>query len=412
MAIFKRELYLNALRKWRHRDLVKVLTGIRRCGKSTILETFRDELLAGGIDASSICYINFEDPDTPEFSSWRDAWAYIKSMLANEGQKYVFLDEIQRLVEFEKLVDGLLSKKDIDVYITGSNAYLLSGELATYLSGRYVEINVQPLSFAEYCAAKGASSDLARHYADYIRYGAFPYVLLLADDTSLVPGYLDGVYNTVLVKDVLQRKKLSDVSLVNRVAEFLFDNIGNTTSVRNIAGAITSSGIKTSGATVDGYLKSLCEAFLFREAPRYDIRGRELLQTCSKYYASDIGLRSRSLGFRVGDTGRILENIVYLELLRRTPKVYVGQHDGREVDFVTSSGGELHYYQVAETVRDEKTRKREFAPLQAIRDNYPKTLITLDEDPQANLDGIRQVNAYEFLLESVPLVVSPAKTGK
>ena len=404
MSIFRRDLYLNALGKWRDKDVIKVLTGIRRCGKSTLLELFREDLLSGGVAESNIVFINFEDPEIPDFKGWRDVWDYIKPRLADKGRNYVFLDEIQRIEEFEKLVDGLSSRKNIDVYITGSNAYLLSGELATYLSGRYVEIAVQPLSFAEYCQAKNVKGDYPRHYSNYVRFGSFPYALTLADESELIPDYLDGIYNTVLVKDVLKRKRLSDAGLVDRVARFLFDNIGNVSSVRNMAGVLSNSGVKTNANTVNGYLDALCQAYLFRKAQRFDIRGKELLQTCCKYYAADLGLRARALGHRVGDTGRILENVVYIELLRRSSNVFVGQHDGREVDFVTRDGGDLHYYQVSETVRSVETMKREFAPLLAIRDNYPKTLITLDEEPRASLDGIKQINAYEFLLETRPLM--------
>lgn len=398
MSIFRRNQYLDALCEWRDKDVIKVLTGIRRCGKSTLLELFREDLLSSGVAESSIVFINFEDPDVPDFKVWRDVWDYIKPRLAANGRNYVFLDEIQRVEEFEKLVDGLSARKNIDVYITGSNAYLLSGELATYLSGRYVEIAVQPLSFAEYCQAKNVKGDYPRHYSNYVRFGSFPYSLTLGDESELISDYLDGIYNTVLVKDVLKRKRLSDAGLVERVARFLFDNIGNVSSVRNMAGVISNSGIKTNANTVDGYLDALCQAYLFRKAQRFDIRGKELLRNGCKYYAADMGLRARALGHRVGDTGRILENVVYLELLRRSVNVFVGQHDGKEVDFVTRDGGDLHYFQVSETVRSAETRAREYAPLLAIRDNYPKTLITLDEEPRASLDGIQQINAYEFLL--------------
>ena len=225
-----------------------------------------------------------------------------------------------------------------------------------------------------------------------------PYAVSLRDDPGLVGDYLDGIYNTVLVKDVLRRKKLSDVGLVDRIARFLFDNIGNITSLRNIAASLSTNGIRTNGNTVDGYVESLCDAFLFRKAERYDIRGKGLLSSGCKYYAADIGLRYRLSGNRAGDSGRILENIIYLELLRRSNNVLVGHHDGREVDFVTRDGDDVRYYQVAETVRETATRDREFASLMAIRDHYPKTLITLDEDLPSTLNGVRQINAYEFLL--------------
>ena len=398
MELYDRPHYLNRLKKWRDHDMIKVITGVRRAGKSTLLEIYRNWLEESGVSRDRMVAVNFEDPDIPEFSNWREAWDYLKPLLLKNGRTYVFLDEIQRVPEFEKLVDGLHSRKTTDIYITGSNAYLLSGELATYLSGRYVEIMMQPLSFGEYCAALKVKSDLARHYVSYLRNGSFPYALSLGGDPTLVADYLDGIYNTVLVKDVLRRRRMADVGLVDRVARFLFDNIGNVTSLRGISGSLNALGAKTNANTVDGYVEALCDAFLFRKARRYDIRGKAVLSSGCKYYAADIGLRTRLCGNKVGDTGRILENVVYLELLRRSNTVMVGQHDGREVDFVVRAGSDIRYYQVSETVRAEETRKREFAPLLAIADNYPKTLVTLDEDPPLDIDGVRQVNAYDFLL--------------
>ena len=398
MELFDRPSYLNRLKKWRDHDMIKVITGVRRAGKSTLLEVYRNWLEESGVSRDRMVAVNFEDPDVPEFSNWREAWNYLKSQLADKGRTYVFLDEIQRVPEFEKLVDGLHSRKTTDIYITGSNAYLLSGELATYLSGRYVEIMMQPLSFGEYCAALKVESDWARHYVAYLKNSSFPYALSLGGDSTLVADYLDGIYNTVLVKDVLRRRRMADVGLVDRVARFLFDNIGNISSLRGISGSLNALGAKTNANTVDGYVEALCDAFLFRKARRYDIRGKAVLSSGCKYYAADIGLRTRLCGNKVGDAGRILENVVYLELLRRSNTVMVGQHDGREVDFVVRDGSDVRYYQVSETVRAEETRKREFAPLLAIADNYPKTLVTLDEDPPLDIDGVRQVNAYDFLL--------------
>lgn len=396
--LIARPSYVEHLLKWRDRDVVKVVTGVRRCGKSTVLELFRNELLRSGVASDRIVAIDFEDPDTPDFGSWRKVWNWIKPRLKDGGTTYVFLDEVQRIPEFEKLVDGLHARRGIDVYITGSNAYMLSGELATHLSGRYVEIPMQPLSFREWCDAVGATGDWARRYVEYLRFGSFPYVLSLDRDMRLVGDYLDGIYNTVLVKDVLRRKKLSDAGLVDRIARFLFDNIGNQTSLRNVAGSLSSGGFKTNGNTVEGYVDALCDAFLFRKAARYDIRGKELLSGGCKYYAADIGLRYRLSGNRAGDAGRILENVVFLELLRRSPNVLVGRQDGREVDFVTRDGDRVHYWQVAETVRDAATREREYVPLLSIRDHHPKTLLTLDEDLPSVRDGIRCVNALDFLL--------------
>ena len=399
MDYVKRPYYVQRLERWRDCDLIKVVTGVRRCGKSTVLEMYRDKLRKAGVVDRQMVALNFEDPDTPEFPAWRDVWNYIRPRIVKDGKTYVFLDEVQRVPEFEKLVDGLHSRKNIDVYITGPNAYLLSGELATYLSGRYVELKMQPLSFREYCDAVGGEGDYARKYVDYLRRSSFPYAVSLGKDVGLVGDYLDGIYNTVLVKDVLRRKRLSDVGLVDRIARFLFDNIGNVTSLRNIAASLSVGGSTTNGNTVEGYVDALCDAFLFRKAERYDIRGRELLSSGCKYYAADIGLRYRLSGNRAGDSGRVLENVVYLELLRRSGNVLVGQHDGKEVDFVTRDGDAVHYYQVSETVRDETTREREFAPLLSIRDHYPKTVITLDEDLPSSRNGVRQINALNFLLD-------------
>lgn len=398
MTYIDRPFYTHWLERWRDHDLIKVVTGIRRCGKSTLLALFRKKLAESGVSEKQMVVLNFEDPDTPAFDTWRDIWNDIKLRLSKHERTYIFLDEVQRIPQFERLVDGLHARADIDVYITGSNAYMLSGELATYLSGRYVGLRMQPLSFREYCTAVGAQGDYAAQYLDYLRFSSFPYAVSLGRDAGLVGTYLDGIYNTVLVKDVLQRRRLSDAGLVDRIARYLFDNIGNVTSLRNIAGSLSTGGMKTNGTTVESYVAALCDAFLFWKAERYDIRGRELLSSGCKYYASDIGLRYRLLGNRSGDSGHILESVVYLELLRRSRNVMVGQHGGREVDFVTRDGDDVRYYQVAETVRDAATREREFAPLLSIRDHHPKTLITLDMDLPADNNGVRQINAYDFLL--------------
>lgn len=398
MPLHNRPYYIDRLWKWRDKEPVKVVTGVRRSGKSAILELYREKLLLSGVSAKQIVAFNFEDPNLPEFTNWHEVWELIKPRLNKNKVIYIFLDEVQRVPEFEKLIDGLQTLKNTDVYITGSNAYMLSGELATLISGRYVEIAMQPLSFKEYCDIKKIHGDYARHYVDYLRQSSFPYTLSLDADMTLISDYLDGIYNTILVKDVLKRKQRSDATLVDRTARFLFDNIGNITSIRNVANVLTSNGVKTNGNTVDGYVDALCDAFLFRKAQRYDIRGKEVLASGCKYYAADMGLRYRITGNRAGDTGRILENIIYLELIRRSRNVMVGQHDGKEIDFVTNDGGDLHYYQVAETVRDDATREREYGALRSIHDHHPKTLITLDDDLPMNTDGIRQINAFQFLI--------------
>jgi predicted AAA+ superfamily ATPase len=334
----------------------------------------------------------------PEFKTWKEAWIFIKSNLLENQKTYLFLDEVQRVPEFEKLVDGLHSRKELDIYITGSNAYLLSGELATFLSGRYIELKMQPLSFKEYCDALHVTGDYARHYMNYQQMSSFPYALALNNEKELIGDYLEGIYNSVIIKDVLSRKRLMDASLIDRLCHFLFDNIGNVTSLRNIANCINALGIKTCSTTIDSYLDALCDAFLFYKVQRYDVKGKAFLQSGYKYYAADIGLRYHKLGHRPGDSGHILENIIYLELLRRSSNVFIGCCGANEIDFITRDGADVHYYQVSETLRDDQTRKREFAPLLALKDHHPKTVITLDEDPKSNLDGVQQINVYDFLL--------------
>lgn len=400
MELFKRPYYLNRLLQWRDRPIIKVITGIRRCGKSTLLKLFRQELITLGVKECQFVVCNFEDPDMPDFRSWKEAWEWIKPKIVPNVRMYIFLDEVQRVPEFEKLVDGLHSRDNLDVYITGSNAYLLSGELATFLSGRYVELRMQPLSFREYCTALHATGDYAHHYRNYLQEGSFPYVIALNHEMHLVGDYLDGIYHSVLIKDVLSRKRIADASLVERICHFLFDNIGNVTSLRNMANCISALGVKTTSITIDGYIDALCDAFLFYKVPRYDVRGKAILQSGHKYYAADLGLRYRLLGHRPGDSGHALENIIYLELLRRSANVFVGNTGASEIDFITRDGGEIHYYQVTESLRDPETRAREFAPLLALRDHYPKTIITLDDEPLANLEGVQQINVYDFLLNA------------
>lgn len=400
MKMITRPFYLEKLLKWRDKALIKVVTGIRRCGKSTLLEQFRSELLKTGVSQKQIVALNFESPELADVANWSEVWNLIKPKLRPNKTTYVFLDEIQRVPEFQKLVDGLHVQPNVDVYITGSNASLLSGELATFLSGRYVEIKMHPFSFAEYCSAVNAAGDYSRHYANYVRYSSFPYAPMLEMDDDMTASYLDGIYSTVLVKDVLQRRKMTDASMVDKIVRYLFDNIGNVTSLRNMSNCLSAGGSKTNANTVDGYVDLLCGAFIFHRARRWDVRGKEFLQSGCKYYAADLGLRTRAIGNRVGDAGRILENVVFLELLRRFGNVMVGSHLGKEIDFVTRSSSDVHYWQVSETVRDESTRAREYAPLLAIRDHHPKTLLTLDEDLPAQMDGIRQINAFDFLLQS------------
>lgn len=312
---------------------------------------------------------------------------------------YVFFDEIQHVERFPDVVNSLYIKSDVDVCITGSNAYMLSSEIATLLSGRYVEIPMLPLSFREYLEGRGDTGDLPGMYADYIASSSFPYALDL-DTSAQVTDYLGGVYNTIIVKDIITRKKIADVMMLESVVRFAADNIGNMLSTKRIADIMTADGRKIDQKTVERYISALCETFVLYQARRYNIRGGQFLKTLEKYYLVDMGLRRTLLGNRSFDAGRILENVVYLELLRRQKKVYVGKMDNLEVDFVAMDEEGIDYYQVAATVRDERTLQRELAPLRRIDDQYPKVILTLDEDPDADYAGIRRTNALRWLVDS------------
>ena len=313
-----------------------------------------------------------------------------------DKMNYVFLDEVQLVNDFQRACDSLYILKNVDLYITGSNAGLLSGELATLLSGRYVEIKMLPLSFKEYVSVVG-ESDLSRKYRDYLMNSSFPYTLELSKRKDIL-AYLDGIYTSIVLKDIVKRKKIADVAVLESVIRFMFDNIGNLCSATKIANTLKSGGKGASVHTVDNYLNALCESFVLYKVGRYDIKGKQFLQTQEKYYLADIGLRYYLLGTKPADTGHILENIVYLELLRRGYEIYVGKQDSTEVDFIAINDIGTEYYQVALTVRDENTLKRELTPLDSISDHNPKYLLTLDDDPPVSYNGIRQLNALEWLL--------------
>lgn len=323
-------------------------------------------------------------------------YEYVTERLADGKRTYVFLDEIQSVPQFQKTVDSLFIKDNVDVYITGSNAHMLSGDLATLLSGRYIEINMLPLSFAEYYELKGGGKREA--FTSFYLTGAFPQVAIIADD-DVRADYVRGIYNTVLLKDIVTRKKIADVELLESVVRFLFDNIGNIVSSNKIADSLTSYGRKTASATVENYIGALMDAFVLYKAPRYDVRGKQHLKSLEKYYSADVSLRHLVLGSRNRDIGRILENIVYLELIRRGYTVQIGKMGELEIDFVAISGDKKAYYQVAASVMDPHTLEREFAPLKKIKDHYPKMVLTMDDLP-AGQDGIEQRNIIEFLLEA------------
>ena len=412
MIRIDRKEYLDFLVKSKDRQIIKVVSGVRRCGKSTLFEIYKDFLLENGVAKNQIISINFEDMDYEELTDYKKLYEYIKSKMIEDKRNYIFLDEIQHVDKFEKVVDSLFIKENTDLYITGSNAYFMSGELATLLSGRYIELKMLPLSFKEYYQAKleyekleqkenRISKTLIQYYNEYIVNSSFPYTLQLDSDLKNIHEYLSGIYNSVLLKDIVARLKISDVMRLESVVKYIFDNIGNLTSLSKIANTLTSMGRKTDAKTIEKYIRGLTDSLLVHEVSRYNIKGKEFLSTLSKYYVTDLGLRQMILGNRNIDMGHILENVIYLELLRRKGNVYVGQFDKNEIDFVVINSNEIEYYQVALTVLDENTLKRELDAFKNIKDNYPKYLITLDDVMvNTDYDGIKVVNALEWLLRN------------
>ncbi|MFA3799375.1 ATP-binding protein [Leptotrichia hongkongensis] len=410
MIRIDRKEYLDFLVKSKDRQIIKVVSGVRRCGKSTLFEIYKDFLLENGVEKNQIISINFEDMDYEELTDYKKLYEYIKSKMIGDKKNYIFLDEIQHVDKFEKVVDSLFIKENTDLYITGSNAYFMSSELATLLSGRYIELKMLPLSFKEYYQAKleyekleqkenRTLKTLIQYYNEYIVNSSFPYTLQLDSDLKNIHEYLSGIYNSVLLKDIVARLKISDVMRLESVVKYIFDNIGNLTSLSKIGNTLTSMGRKTDVKTIEKYIRGLTDSLLVHEVSRYNIKGKEFLSTLSKYYVTDLGLRQMILGNRNIDMGHILENVIYLELLRRKDNVYVGQFDKNEIDFVVINSNEIEYYQVALTVLDENTLKRELDAFKNIKDNYPKYLITLDDVMvNTDYDGIKVVNALEWLL--------------
>ena len=387
------------LRALRDKAIIKVITGVRRCGKSTLMQLFQKELLQSGVSEKQIISINFEDYDFVELRNAKALYQYVVARLVEGVPNYVFLDEIQHVDNYADVVDALFVKENVDLYITGSNAYLLSSEIATLLSGRYVELQLLPLSFKEYVNATGNTNDLERKYADYITFSSFPYAMAFDREVQMTNDYLRGIYSTIVLKDVMHRHSIGDAMMLENVMAFMADNIGNTLSVKKIADTLTSAGKKVDVKTIEKYLSALCQSFILYPAKRYNIKGRQLLKTMEKYYLVDVALRNTLLGSANADFGRILENVVYLELLRRYPNVYIGKTDAFEIDFVAVNMQEVAYYQVTATVRDEATLERELHPLKMVKDNYPKTILSLDVAPVAYHNGIKIQNVLDWLLE-------------
>lgn len=395
-----RNEYISQLEAYKDKQIIKVITGLRRSGKTTLMEIYEDKLIASGVSPDQIIHYNFEEVDNDYISDYRTLYQEVKARLIPDKMNYIILDEVQYVNGFERAVDSLFIKKNCDVYITGSNSKLLSGDLATLLSGRYVEINVLPLSFKEYVLAKGRENErLEFLYTDYLRNSSFPFALQLDEDWA-IRQYLSSIFDSVVLKDIVARRKSLDVSILNRIIRFLFDSIGSESSSSSIAGMLTSTGRKISIPTADVYLEAIAESFLFYKAERYDIKGKNLLKTNPKYYAADLGLRCAILGSKPGDNGHMLENVVYLELLRRGYKAYVGKTGKAEVDFVALGENGPEYYQVAYTVQDAdgSTLERELRPLLSISDHNPKYLLTMDYGAVVNHSGIRQVYVLDWLM--------------
>ena len=402
----ERKEYLDQLIQWKDEQVIKVVTGIRRCGKSTLLTQYQDWLKARGISEEQIVSINFEELEYEELLDYKKLYAYLKARLVTGAKTYMFLDEIQKVVAFEKVVDSLYVKPDVDIYITGSNAYMLSGDLATLLTGRYVEIKMLPLSFREFLSVTKLDKD--RGFAEYMRTGGLPYLAVMDRTPQKVETYLEGIYNTVIVRDIEDRqarkesdptkRKVTDITLLKTIAKYLASVVGSPISIRSITDYLISSGRKVSPNTVDDYVEVLTESFIFYPAERFDIVGKQLLKVNKKMYIVDLGLRNHILPRRNYDLGFSFENMVYFELLRRGYKVMIGKVGNTEVDFVAEKQGAYTYFQVTADMTAEETFEREMRPLTLIRDNYEKIVLTADHLTAGNYNGIHVKNLSDWLL--------------
>lgn len=399
--MIERKEYLDQLIASREKNIIKVITGVRRCGKSTLFELYIDYLKSTGVTDDQIISVNLEDIDYEHLLNYKALYEYVKERLQKGKYTYVFIDEALSCKGFEKAVDSLYIKPNVDVYITGSNAYMLSGELATLLSGRYITIEMLPLSFKEYCTAQtGNGKSMSENFNDYLRFGSFPYIAQLERNNAAVTPLIDGIYNTILIKDVAKRKGITDVSLLENIVRFVASSIGSPISTKKISDTINSSGRRISVNTVDSYLRVLTDGYILYKTDRYDIKERQFLKTLGKYYIVDTGIRNLLLSSAESDIGHLIENVVYLELKRRGYKVNIGKMLENEIDFVASNMDGRTYYQVSASVLDAGTLERELAPLRKIPDNHPKLLLTLDEvGAGSNYEGIRQINLLHWLLE-------------
>lgn len=391
--------YINYLNKFKDMPLIKVISGVRRCGKSTLFLQYIEYLKSNNIDDDHIIFINFEDLEYEELTDYKMLYNFINNKIVDDKSYYIFLDEIQNVEKYEKTVDSLLIKGNCDIYITGSNAYMLSSELSTLLSGRYIEIKMFPLSFKEYVSYyKDVNNNYEDLFNKYINSSSYPFSINFKEE-NLLNKYLEDIYNSIIIKDISLRIKKLDISLLHRIVKFMFDSIGSILSINKIANKLTSDGYKVDNKTVSKYIEVLTESMLFYKAERYDVKGKNILSSLEKYYVVDIGIRQIKLGRNYTDLGHIIENIVYLELMRRNYNVYIGYFTNAEIDFVAIKNGEIEYYQVCLSLLNEEVLKREVKSLKMINDNYPKYIISMDKvGTNYNIDGIKHVNLIDWLM--------------
>ena len=402
MSMIYRTEYMQRLKAFKDNKIIKVITGLRRSGKSTLLEMFRDELLETGVQLEQIQYINFELMKYDCVRNYKQLYDLVLAKILPEKKNYLFFDEIQQVSGWEKTINSLSLECDVDIYVTGSNAYLLSSELATLISGRYVEIKMLPLSFKEYYSYyRGTGKSREELFNNYLKYGGMPQLLSLPQDELTIRTFLSSIYDTVILKDVLGRNKLKDIDLLKRVYAFLCGNVGSITSTNSMSKYIANQAKLDRAlrpATIGNILEMLENAFIVYRANRYDVKGKEVLKSLEKYYLADTGLKNTIVGYNLENYGHSIENVVYLELLRRGYQVYVGKNDTKEIDFVAISKEEIRYFQVTETLAGKATQEREIAPLRSTHDFYEKTIITGDKTYITNVNGIKIVNIIDFLL--------------
>lgn len=401
--MIQRTEYLYKLIGFKDKQLIKIITGIRCCGKSTLLQIYQNWLQNHGIKNKQIISINFENMDFEDLMDHEKLKEYLERSIPEQEMTYVFLDELCQVEHFPDVIDYLYNKKNVDIYITASSEHIFSEEFVTLISGRYAQIEMFPLSFKEYIKNTGSMIDREIKYTKYVKDSFFPYVIKQKNEQKKTEQaelciYLEGIYHTILVKDIIEQKKITDTSMLKKVLRFVFQNIGTPLSAKKISDAMISGGKKTDAKTVEKYLKALTESYIIYQVKRYNIKEKQYLKTLEKYYAADIGMRFLLIGSRQADPEQVLENLIYLELRKRGFEVYVGKINSLEVDFVAQKSRGTIYFQAAVTVRDEKLLKKELKPLQSIHDHYPKMILTLDDDPEVQYEGIRCINARDWLL--------------